>query len=169
MRKKWKLILNLEIFLFAFLICALLILLTVKIAVGALADSQTVLTEMEENNLRFEEEKRGEADMEDLEENVKEINKTISETRLFFDQKKDLTFFLESFSQILPVESYLTSFSYQKDSSKISISGFCPNRDKMVELKENIEKREEIKNLSFPSSNWLNPDKFSLSFEINDR
>lgn len=168
MKKKWKLILNLEVFLCAFLVCAFLVVLIIKIAVGALAGAQTILTDMEESNLRFEEEKRGELNLDNLEEDIGEINEVISKTKSFFDKKENLTVILNSFSQILPPGCRLNSFSFQEKSSKVSILGSCPNRERLVELKENIEEKEDIKNLSFPSSNWLNPDKFSLTFEIND-
>lgn len=168
MERRWKLVLNLEIFLFCFLICAFLIILTVRIAVSGLAEAQTISTNMEENILDIEEEKTEGISLKDLEVNIEKINKDISEASFFFEQKRELTLILNNFSEIIPQDSYLISFSYQKESSKISISGNCPDRERMLELKENLEGREDIKNLSFPSSNWLNPNKFSLNFEIND-
>jgi hypothetical protein len=145
-----------------------LVILIVRIATNGLTEAQTILTEMEGDSLKIEEQKREGVDLESLEKNIREMNRIIIKTNSFFKERVDLTSIIESFSKILPSGSYLTSFSYQEDSSKVSISGSCPNRDKMIELKENIESREDIKNLSFPSSNWLNPEKFSLTFEINE-
>jgi hypothetical protein len=168
MEKRWKSILNLEIFISAFLICAFLIVLTVRIAVNGLAEAQSISTNIEEANLRIEESKTEGISMKDLEMDIRDINKSTTEVNSFFGQKRELTLILDNFSQIIPQDSYLTSFSYQKESSKVFIAGSCPDRERMLELKEGLEKREDVKNISFPSSNWLSPDKFSINFEIND-
>ena len=168
MEKRWKLTLNLEIFISAFLICAFLIVLTVRIAVNGLAEAQSISTNMEKVNLRIEESKTEGISMKDLEMDIRDINKSMTEVNSFFKHKRELTLILDNFSQIIPQDSYLTSFSYQKESSKVFITGSCLNRERMLELKEGLERREDVKNISFPSSNWLNPDKFSINFEIND-
>jgi len=63
----------------------------------------------------------------------------------------------------------LTSFFYQKDRKEIYLSGFAPTREVLFKLKKNFESKEMIKDLSFPLSNWVEPEdiEFNLRFKVD--
>lgn len=164
--EKWKIILNLEIFLFASLICLSLILLAVKISVAGLDRAQQILTESEKKTVQLEKKRTGVLGIENLEKEIKEINDKLSKLKSFYGGEPNLTRVLQKLSEILPSGSYLTGFSYQKETSQINLSGFCQDRERIFKLKENLESEEDFKELYFPSSNWLSPQNFNLSFKI---
>jgi hypothetical protein len=168
--EKWKIILNLEIFLFGFLIALTLILLSVKINVEGLDKAYLILNESGQKVIKLEKEHTQTLGVQNLKEEVKETNDNLSKLNSFFKEPPDLILTLGRISELLPPNSYLTDFSYQRDSNQIILSGFCENREVLFQLKKNLESQGDLKDFYFPSSNWLNPDNFKLSFklEIND-
>ena len=166
--EKWRTILNLEIFLFAFLIALSLILLSVKINVGGLSRSQQILTESERKVIKLETERAQKLGFQNLDERVEAINLNLSKINSFYQKNPNLTQIFQDLGKILPPNSYLTNFSYQKDGFQITLSGFCPDRESLFQLKRNFESQENFKDIHFPSSNWLSPNNFYLSFKINE-
>ncbi|PIR01849.1 MAG: hypothetical protein CO031_01045 [Candidatus Nealsonbacteria bacterium CG_4_9_14_0_2_um_filter_37_38] len=170
----WKIILNLEIFLFAFLIALTLILLAVKISCSGLDVAQQILTESEKKVIGLEQKRIEFLGIQDLEGEVKKINTNLSKLNSFYQQEVSPASILESISEILPLGSYLTKFSYRRDYdssagryiSKIDILGACPDRESLFQFKKNLEARENFKDIYFPSSNWLNPNNFTISLNI---
>ena len=166
--EKWRTILNLEIFLFAFLIALSLILLSVKVSCGGLARSQQILTESERKVIKLETEHAQKLGFQNLDERVEAINLKLSKINSFYQENPNLTQIFQDLSRILPPNSYLTNLSYQKDGFQIPLSGFCPDRGSLFQLKKNFESQKNFEDVHFPSSNWLNPNNFYLSFKINE-
>ena len=94
----------------------------------------------------------------------------------FYQKKFDLTDILEQIYQTLPQGTYLTRFTFspltqtqkEKYLAQISLSGFCPNRETLIKLKENIEGVEIFSEVSFPASNWIESTdiNFSVTFKL---
>lgn len=103
-----------------------------------------------------------------LKEKVSFFNQELLKLDAFFEDQVSLTSAISKISQTLPSGVYLSSLSYQKDTEKISLSGFCPTREVLFELKKNLESEEKIKELDFPPSNWAKPKdiEFHLNFKI---
>ncbi len=100
----------------------------------------------------------------ELEREIIQLNQMLSGINDFYQRKFCLTDVFEEFFESLPSQIHLTRISYQEDNRKISLSGFSPSRAILLELKENLEKREGFQDVYFPSSNWISP--FDIQFSI---
>ena len=164
--KKWKIALNLGVFIFAALICLSLIFWTVAISVEGLNKAHKILADAEEKTVKLEEERAAFLGVDGLMAEVRTINDDLTEIISFYEEKVNFENVFEGLAESLPPESYFTEFSYQKKSGQISVCGFCPTRERLFELKQILEAREDFKDMYFPSSNWLHPNEFCLNFKI---
>ena len=162
----WRIVLNLEIFLFAFLISLALILLAFKYSCQGLEEANQILVNSERKVIELEKERQVLLGMEGLGERAQGINQNLSGLVSFFRQQNDLTLIIQDLAGLLPKDSYLTGFSFKNQDSMVNLSGFCPDRDSLYQLKNNLEGKEGFQDLDFPSSNWLNPNNFNISFKI---
>ncbi|MCJ7786600.1 PilN domain-containing protein [Patescibacteria group bacterium] len=158
--ERFKLILILGILLLVFLILLSLILLSIKIYISGQAEYQKILANLEEKELpqRFNA----------LKEKLNSINQDLSKIDSFYQGQFNLTEFLERISKIIPEGIYLNSFSYQKDTSQITLSGFSPTVEVLVDFKENLEKQKDFKEIRFPPVVWIKlvDIDFDLTFKI---
>lgn len=157
--ERFKLILILEILFLVFLILLSLILLSIKIYISGQSDFQKILANLGEKEL---------SQSKALKEKLNSINQDLSKIDSFYERQFNLTEFLERISKIIPEEIYLKSFSYQKDTSQITISGFSPTVEVLVDFKESLEKQEDFKEIHFPSDVWIKlvDIDFDLTFKI---
>jgi len=165
--ERWRIILNLEIFLFAFLVCLSLILLSVKINVQGLKKVNMILVEAERKTIEFEEERQVSLGIEDLEVRIARVNRELPRIASFFRAQTDLASLLEDLAGVLPPGSFLTAFSRPQEDSKVTLFGSCPDRDSLYQLKEALEEKESFGELEFPSSNWLDPSNFAIYLKYN--
>jgi len=157
--ERFKLILILVILLLVFLILLSLILLSIKIYISGQAESQKILANLGEKEL---------PQFNTLKEKLNSINQDLSKVDSFYEGQFNLTEFLERISKIIPEGIYLNSFSYQKDTSRITLSGFSPTVEVLVDFKESLEKQKDFKEIRFPPVVWIklvNID-FDLTFKI---
>lgn len=143
-----------------FLISLTLILFSVKTYISGQADYQQTLVDLEQKQLEVPE-------IQNLREKVRLANQNLLKLDSFYEQQIHLTEVFEKISQILPQKMYLTGFSYQKTNSQLSLSGFAPRRETLLEFKKNLEK--EFPNPYFPPQNWIKPTDidFQVSFKIS--
>jgi len=163
-----KLILILGIVFVGFLISLFLILSFIKIYLS----NSLVVQKL------FLEEKEKEASLnKDFEEKIKSYNQNLLKLGSFYENQLNLTEVFEKISQILPSGTYLTDFSFNlvqeaekkgKGLPQISLTGFCPSREILMEFKESLEKEEKFKDVSFPPENWVRPNdiNFRAIFQI---
>ena len=164
--RKQRTILNLGIFLLAFLIIFGMMLLTVKIIFESFSEQQAILFQTEEKVLKLEKDLALEKGIEDLDREAKAADIDLAEISKFYKNSSDLVSLIGKINGFLASGSYLTSFIYEKESLKVSVAGFAPDRDTLFLIKENFEKEPEFSDLFFPSTNWLDPGRFNLTFKI---
>lgn len=150
-----KLILILEILLLVFLIFLSLILFSIKIYISGQAEYQKILANLGEKEF---------SQSEALKEKLNSINQDLSKIDSFYQGQFNLTEFLERISKIIPEGIYLNSFSYQKDASQITLSGFSPTVEVLVDFKENLEKQKDFKEIRFPPAVWIK--LVDIDFEV---
>ena len=71
---------------------------------------------------------------------------------------------LENVNSVLPDEVEIRSFSYNKEDSKISLSGFSLDRASLIAFKSGLEQKFE--NVKFPPSSWTQGEdiEFNVHF-----
>jgi len=160
--KRFKLVLILGIVILAFLVSLALILFSIKISLLADLEIQKIYFEQREKKLKS-------PGIRELEKKIKNYNLTLSKLETFYQGQLDLTSMLEKISQTLPQETYLTSLNFNPQISQFTLTGFSPDREKLLQLKENLEKTEGLKEIYFPPANWLQATdiNFFINFKIN--
>jgi len=159
MEENWRLVSILEILGLVFFLCLILVLFSIKISVSGKLESQKILVDVKEKQLKVSE-------IQVLREEIKMINQELFKLETFYQQQFSLVEILEKISKNIPPKIYLNSLYYSKDNFQISLSGFSPNREILFELKENLER--EFKDVYFPPQNWVKPKDidFSVNFKI---
>jgi Tfp pilus assembly protein PilN len=156
-KKKISLILGIQIFVF--LISLLLVLFSINIYILSQVSFQKIIFSQEEK--RFEE-----SEAKIFQEKLKFLNQEISNLSSFYKNQLSLTENLDKISGILPSGIYLTSFSFNTDTSQISLSGSALNRETLLKFKENLEKEKKFSQIYFLPNSWLDPTEFSVNLKI---
>jgi len=143
-----------------FLICSILILLSIKTYIQSQVKSQQYL-------LVETKEERNQSEIENLQEEINSINSSLTKLNSFYQDRIYLSDILEKISKTLPKELYLTNLSVVLPS--VSLFGFAPTTETLFEFKENLEKESVFKEISFPPANWvdLTDIDFSVTFIID--
>lgn len=115
-----------------------------------------------------QEKMRGDSLQNDLKNKMSDISKTIAEIISFYNKQIYSTSILEKVFNSLPEGVRLTSFSWQKESGNVIISGFAPTRKTLFELKNNLELVPEFSEIEFPPQNWIKGTdiEFQTTFKI---
>jgi len=146
--ERLKLVLTWGIIILAFLVSLSLILILIKIFLSADLEIQKTYFEQRKKKLES-------PVIQEVEAKIKNYNLALSKLESFYQGQLDLTSILEKISQTLPEGIYLTTLSFNPQTSQISLSGFSPSREKLLQFKENLEKTEGLKEIYFPASNWI--------------
>jgi len=159
--EKYKLALILGTLFLIFLICLILILLSIKIYFSGQLNVQEILLSQKEESFR-------KSPSQKLEEKIISFNRTFSELNSFYSKQLSLIEILEKISQSLPYGAYLINFNFDSETGQISLSGFSPSREILLGLKENLEKEESFQEIYFSPSNWVksNDIDFTVNFDI---
>ena len=166
--KKLKLVLILGITILAALFSLFLILFSVKTSVKGEVELQKIL--MEQKDLQAPQQKI-------LEERIKSLNLTLSELSSFYQREISLVDILETISKTLPKRTYLNTFYFSRLTKKedlekyrgqISLSGYAPSRETLLELKKNLESQDSFSGVYFPPANWVTPTDiiFTVNFKV---
>jgi Tfp pilus assembly protein PilN len=157
--ENWKLTLILSILFLTFLVCSALILFSIKISISGQLEAQKIL-------LLQEEEKFEESQIQSLEEKITISNQTLLKLNSFYRSQNNLTEILEKISETLPSSVYLTTLDLNL--AQISLSGYSPTREILLEFKKNLEKEKLFEEIYFPPSNWVKPSNidFSVNFKV---
>ena len=166
--ENWKLTLILSILFLIFLACSTLILFSIKISISGQAEAQKILLLQEEKKFK-------ESQIQNLEEKITISNQALLKLNSFYQSQTNLTEILEKISETLPTSVYLTTLNFsplttknEKYVAQISLSGFSPTREILLEFKKNLEQEELFEEIYFPPSNWVKPTDidFSVNFKI---
>lgn len=157
--EKFKLVLILGIIILAFLISLTLILFSIKTSLLADLEIQKIYFEQRKKELESPR-------IQELEGKIKNYNLTLSKLIVFYQNQLDSTSILEKISKTLPEETYLTSFNFNPQFSQFSLTGFSPNREKLLQFKENLEKTEGLKEIYFPPGNWVQSTDIDFSVTL---
>ena len=103
-------------------------------------------------------------------------NKNIARVDSFYKNEAPLGAAIKEIIKIeRPAGVYFSSLSLSRNESinkiEVSISGNSDTRDNLLIFKENVEKKEGVKNSNFSPESWLNPGaiNFNLTFEIDGK
>ena len=167
--ERLKLILILGILLLAVLISFSLILFTIKIIISSQVESQKKILKQDENEFQ-------KSQLKEFQKIIIDSNQTISKLESFYGGQFEFSSILGEISNTLPQGTYLTNVSLNVQTDKnikelliCNLSGFSPNRDILLQLRDNLEKETNFKEVYFPPSNWIAPSSinFSVSFKIS--
>jgi len=161
-----KIISILGIIFFAAILSFNLILLVLKILSSNKLEIQDIIFQQREKELEIYK-------IKDREKEIKKYNLLFSDILNFYQNQIDVTEILEKITNLIPENANLKSFKFkplvEKDFiAEIFLTGFSPDRETLIKIKENIENEKSFDQLNFPVSNWasqFNID-FSLSFKI---
>ena len=155
-----KIILILGIQIIIFLISLLLILFSINIYISGQTNVQKIIFSQEQKNF-------GDSETKNFQKKLEFLNQDISNLNSFYKDQISLTEILDEISNILPSGAYLTSFSFTADNSQISLAGSVPNREILLEIKNNLEKEKKFSQIYFSPNSWLDPTNFSINFKIS--
>ncbi|MDP2663908.1 MAG: hypothetical protein Q8P08_00410 [bacterium] len=164
--KNWKQVTLLGFLAFFILVSFSLILATINIFLAGEVETQKILYQQRLKELESPR-------VQELKKGLVSFNQTLSRLDAFYEEKFNLSEVLEEISGTLPPGTYLTSLSIvpgKKGEQKIScsLSGFSPTRNILLKLKENLDKKDNIEEIYFPPSNWVQSKdvNFSVSFKL---
>ena len=159
--ENYRLILILGILILIFLISLILILFSTEIYIQGQVKSAKILVDLEEEHFQTSE-------IQLLREKIILANQNLTKLNSFYQTQISSTEILEKISETFPSGIYLTSLSFQKSTSQISLFGFSPTRETLFKFKENLEERKEFTEIYFPPSNWVKPTNinFQVTFEV---
>jgi len=123
-------------------------------------ESQKTLIDLESRNINIPQ-------VKELEKNITEANQKISNLNSFYQNQIDLTEVLEKISFLLPLNVYLTDFSYQKEKKLITLEGFAKTREDFLEFKKSLEVEKGFSNLNSPISNLVKPTDIDFYITFN--
>lgn len=159
--KRLKLALILGIVILSFFVCLSLFLFAIKISISSKLQIQKITIDQKEKDFKTLQNQK-------LEEEIKNYNNILSQLESFYKERIDLTDIFEKISAVLPLETYLESLSFNSLNGQISLTGFSPNREKLLEFQENLNKTGYFKDINIPASSWVDPAKASIIFKLND-
>lgn len=108
-------------------------------------------------------------DVESIEERITFNNELIGQTNDFYSRQIKIGSIVDKIAASLPSDSFLYKFAYY--SGEITMEGYLPDRNSLVEFKENLEACPEFFNVDFLSDNWLMAKdiNFTANFEYGKK
>lgn len=163
--EKLKIILILGFSLITALISFSLILLSIKIYLLGEIETQKILLFKKETEP---------FPIKEIEEKIASHNLILSQLNSFYKNNFSLSKILEDIFQALPQEIYLTNLNTSLTTLKderileISLSGFSPKREVLLEFKKSLESKKSFKDIYFPPSSWIKAQNinFSVDFKV---
>ncbi len=160
-----RLVIILGILFLSFLACLFLSMLLVK---------SYVLGEIETQKIILEERKRTISLNQGVEKEIRESNILLSDLNTFYEQDVNVTKVLEKLGELLPPQTYLKEFSFNKvvnggeQERRVSLSGYCPSRESLLDFDARLEEESAFSDVTFSPSSWAKPNDidFSVSFKV---
>jgi Tfp pilus assembly protein PilN len=158
--EKRKMILIIGFLIFIFLLCLIMMLISIKIYISGQITVEDMILSREKEEIGLSKE-------EDLKDKIREANNAFAEIKSFYDNQFKLTDVINRISETIPEGIFLTILSYQPKEGQVNISGFAEDRETLFEFKKNLEK-EEFKEVFFPPYTWIEAKEinFNSHFKI---
>lgn len=118
----------------------------------------------QKNLIEFKKSQFEVSEFKNLREKIILANKNLLKLDTFYQEKISLVEIFEKISEILPQKIYLHNFLFKKEGAEISLSGFSPDRENFLELKNNLER--EFVDIDFPLQSLMEPANFQIKFKI---
>jgi len=166
LERVWKIFFTLVMDLVIGLVCFILIMLSFLFFILGEINAQKIIYEQREKEISV-------LKMHELEQNLAAFNEIFSSLDSFYQNRFKASETLVQITKVIPPEIYLTNISInpQKDTKKTIecvISGFAPQRESLLNLKENLEKQANFKEIYFPPADWVKSTdiNFTVNFKI---
>ncbi|MDO8655235.1 MAG: hypothetical protein Q7R48_02310 [bacterium] len=164
-----KLVYIIWVLTFAFLASLALILLAIRFSLQAKHASAQLPQALQEQEMQ-----------DSLALEAGATNKAAADVISWYGKQRSVSGILDRISGYAPSGVVLHVFRYTapmlvKDKGKttmkngaVSVGGFAPTRQDLLELRSSMEQDAELGNVFFPASNWVQPQDvlFSFQFEI---
>jgi len=155
--EKYRLVLILGAVFLLFLICLSLVLLSLKIHIGAQVAPQEIIENPQ---------------TQQFETKISLANKNLSKINTFYKNQPNLTKVLEMVSVALPQNVNLTVFSLnpvakEENKFQVSLIGTSIDRETLFEFKKNLEEESVFEDVYFPPASWVDPTNFTVTFKIS--
>jgi len=164
--KVWKILMILSFDLFLGLVCFILILVIFYFFIVGEINYERIVYEQREKEIDV-------LKMRELEQNLIAFNKIFSSLDNFYQNRFKAAETIVQITKLVPPEIYLTNVSInpKKDTEKMVeciLSGFAPRRESLLDFKENLESRNNFKEIYFPPADWVKPTdiNFTVNFKI---
>ena len=156
-----KQVIILEIVVFSALICLGLILFFIKLDLQGDLVFQKEILECRNKDCQS-------SGIIEFEKETTHLSKIFEEITSHYQKKEYLIEDIEMLSETIPENIVLINVFFKENSREFSLSGFSPDRESLLQFKDNLEKMEDFEKIYFPSSNWINPKdiNFLASFRI---
>ncbi len=164
LERKKRIGLILWFLLLFFLVCLILVLLSLRTYLRVQVEFQKEILAKNQQEMET-------ARIQQLQEQINSFNSDLARLDQFYQKKIYFSEILEKVSKILPQKAYLTDFSLSLSNErtiKVSLSGFSPDTATLLKFKENLEREPAFQKINFPASNWVEPANidFFVTFEI---
>ncbi len=165
-QERLRVILILGILFVSFLFSLFLVLFWIK---------NYIATDFQTQKIFLEEKKKLVSANPELQKEITEFNALFTDLASFYQKNINPVRVLENISSKMPSGTYLREFNFAvterkgKEETRISISGYCPNRNALIELKDNLEKEKEFSEIYFSPGSWIKPTdiNFTVNFKLN--
>ena len=152
--ENYRLVLVLGFLVFISLTALSLVLLSVEFYVKGQVKSQEIFVKAAEKEF---------AQFKPLQEKMSLINQDLSIIDSFYQNQVCFTDLLDAVSSKVASGVYLNSFSYEKESSRVKISGFSKNKNILSEFRTKLLNEERFSKVYFPISSWIKPENINFS------
>lgn len=166
LKNRERLAIVLGLIVLIFLVCLILILLSIRFYILTNVISQKNILNQVENNYKTPE-------FIKFKDTIQKHNNNIIRINSFYEEEIYFSPILKIISNIPhPDGVYLTELSLNRDNENkkldITVSGFSNFRENLLVFKKNIEENKEIKEPYFSPESWTNPQgvRFYLAFKI---
>jgi len=158
-----KIISILGIVFFSVLLSFNLTLFSFKIISSNKLEIQDIIFQQREKELEIYK-------IKDMEKEIKKYNLLFSNLVDFYQEQVDVTEILKKITDQIPDNAYLKTIKFKSIDGKdfiaeIFLTGFSPDRETLIKIKENIENEKNFGELNFPVSNWAS--QYNIDFSLN--
>ena len=97
---------------------------------------------------------------------IDNLNSSLSALKKIQDKKSDLYGVLDKVDTELFKQVKIYSLQIDRESKLITVSGFAPQRENLVEIRDAIDASPDYKEVEFPLANLANPTNINFHFSF---
>jgi Tfp pilus assembly protein PilN len=158
LEQMFRVIMILGIIILASLICLALMFFFIKMLFGAKLDIVAISGEDKKNMIKI-------LKIEEDEKSISYYNSNFSKLEAIYQKQADVSIMIRELIDLLPQRIYFTNLALT--GNKVTVSGYCPERESLVSFKENLENISGFTNVNFSPNDWVKQKdiNFSLNFD----